>query len=358
MTQSSNNSDGDETISIKAPPNSTEAEQSLLGGLMLDNNAWEKIADIIVKDDFYRKDHQIIFNGISKLIESAEACDVVTLSEFLDNNGELDSVGGLEYLATLANETPGSANVISYAKILREHSVNRSLIAAGNEISGSAFANDGRTASELIDHAERLVFEIAEKGARGKLGFQHIKKVLPNTIDDLEYRQNNDMDITGVGTGFNELDKLTSGFQKGDLVIIAGRPSMGKTTLAINIAENAAIGNGVATAIFSMEMSREALAIRMISSLGRVDQKNLRNGDFKQDGWDRINSAVQMMEDAPIYIDDSPALSPTEVRARARRLKRESNIGLIVLDYLQLMQVPGNNENRTAEVSEISRSLP
>ena len=358
MTQSSNNNtDGDETISIKAPPNSTEAEQSLLGGLMLDNNAWEKIADIIVKDDFYRKDHQIIFNGISKLIESAEACDVVTLSEFLDNNGELDSVGGLEYIATLANETPGSANVISYAKILREHSVNRSLIVAGNEISGSAFANDGRTASELIDHAERLVFEIAEKGARGKLGFQHIKKVLPNTIDEIEYRQNNDMDVTGVATGFNELDKLTSGFQKGDLVIIAGRPSMGKTTLAINIAENAAIGNGVATAIFSMEMSREALAIRMISSLGRIDQKNLRNGDFKQDGWDRINSAVQMMEDAPIYVDDTPALSPTEVRARARRLKRESNIGLIVLDYLQLMQVPGNNENRTAEVSEISRSL-
>ena len=358
MTQSSNNNtDGDETISIKAPPNSTEAEQSLLGGLMLDNNAWEKIADIIVKDDFYRKDHQIIFNGISKLIESAEACDVVTLSEFLDNNGELDSVGGLEYLATLANETPGSANVISYAKILREHSVNRSLIAAGNEISGSAFANDGRTASELIDHAERLVFEIAEKGARGKLGFQHLGQVLPSTIDRIELLSQSDGDITGVTTGFKEFDKLTAGLQSSDLIIIAGRPSMGKTTLAVNIAENAAIGSEVPTAIFSMEMPKEQLAFRMISSLGRVDQSQLRTGKFPDEDWSRINTAVQLMSEAPIYIDDSPALSPTEIRARARRLKRESGLGLIVLDYIQLMQVHGNTENRATEISEISRSL-
>ena len=357
MTQSSNNSDGDEAISIKAPPNSTEAEQSLLGGLMLDNSAWDKIADIIVKGDFYRKDHQLIFNGISKLIESAEACDVVTLSEFLDNNGELDSAGGLEYLATLANETPGAANAISYAKILRERSVLRSLINAGNEISGSAFNNDGRSAGELVDNAERLVFEIAEKGARGKIGFQHLGQVLPSTIDRIELLSQSDGDITGVTTGFKEFDKLTAGLQSSDLVIIAGRPSMGKTTLAVNIAENAAIGAEVPTAIFSMEMPKEQLAFRMISSLGRVDQSQLRTGKFPDEDWSRINTAVQLMSEAPIYIDDSPALSPTEIRARARRLKRESGLGLIVLDYIQLMQVHGNTENRATEISEISRSL-
>ena len=358
MTQSSNNNnDGDETISIKAPPNSTEAEQSLLGGLMLDNSAWDKIADIVVQGDFYRKDHQIIFNGISKLIESAEACDVVTLSEFLDNNGDLDSAGGLEYLATLANETPGAANAISYAKILRERSVLRSLINAGNEISGSAFNNDGRSAGELVDNAERLVFEIAEKGARGKLGFQHLGQVLPSTIDRIELLSQSDGDITGVTTGFKEFDKLTAGLQSSDLIIIAGRPSMGKTTLAVNIAENAAIGAEVPTAIFSMEMPKEQLAFRMISSLGRVDQSQLRTGKFPDEDWSRINTAVQLMSEAPIYIDDSPALSPTEIRARARRLKRESGLGLIVLDYIQLMQVHGNTENRATEISEISRSL-
>ena len=357
MTESSSNKKDDNEIDIKIPPNSVEAEQSILGGLMLDNSAWDKIADIIVKSDFYRKDHQIIFDGISSLIESAEACDVVTLSEYLDNKGNLDSVGGLEYLATLANETAGSANVISYAKILRERSVLRSLIAAGNEISGSAFSTEGRSASELVDQAERLVFEIAEKGARGRAGFERLGKVLPSTIDRIEYLKNSEGEITGVSTGFKEFDKLTAGLQPSDLIIIAGRPSMGKTTLAVNIAENAAIGSEISTAIFSMEMPKEQLAFRMISSLGRVDQSQLRTGNFPEEDWSRINTAIQLMSDAPIYIDDSPALSPTEIRARARRLKRESNLGLIVLDYIQLMQVHGNTENRATEISEISRSL-
>ena len=355
MAQSSDN--GTDGENLKIPPNSLEAEQSILGGLMLDNTAWDKIADIIVKSDFYRKDHRIIFDGISNLIEASEACDVVTLSEYLENKGELETAGGLEYIASLANETPGAANAISYAKILRERSVLRSLISAGNQISGNAYLNDGREASELVDEAERLVFDIAEKGARGRAGFEHLKDVLPDTIDRIELLSKSEGDITGVATGYKEFDKLTAGLQSGDLAIIAGRPSMGKTTLAVNIAENAAIGSKVPTAIFSMEMPKEQLAFRMISSLGRVDQSHLRTGKFPDEDWSRINTAVQLMSDAPIYIDDTPALSPTEIRARARRLKRESGLGLIVLDYIQLMQVHGTTENRATEISEISRSL-
>jgi len=355
MAQSSDNvTDGE---NLKIPPNSVEAEQSILGGLMLDNTAWDKIADIIVKSDFYRKDHRIIFDGISNLIEASEACDVVTLSEYLENKGELEAAGGLEYIATLANETPGAANAVSYAKILRERSVLRSLISAGNQISGNAYLNDGREASELVDEAERLVFDIAEKGTRGRIGFEHLKDVLPDTIDRIELLSKSEGDITGVTTGYKEFDKLTAGLQPGDLVIIAGRPSMGKTTLAVNIAENAAIGSKVPTAIFSMEMPKEQLAFRMISSLGRVDQSHLRTGKFPDEDWSRINTAVQLMSDAPIYIDDTPALTPTEIRARARRLKREVGLGLIVLDYIQLMQVHGTTENRATEISEISRSL-
>ena len=342
---------------LKVPPNSVEAEQSLLGGLMQDNEAWDKIADLVVAEDFYRKDHRLIFQAIASLAEDGHPCDVVTVSEYLGNRNELEAAGGLEYLATLTNETPGAANARAYAKILRERSTLRSLINAGNEISGSAFSTDGRTATELVDEAERLVFEIAEKGSRGRAGFQSLKKILPAAVDRIDLLHQSGGDITGIPSGFNEFDKLTAGLQPGDLVIIAGRPSMGKTTFAVNIAENAAIGARVPTAIFSMEMPSEQLAFRMISSLGRVDQSHLRTGKFPDEDWSRINTAVQLMSDAPIYIDDSPGLSPTEIRARARRLKREANLGLIVLDYLQLMQVHGNTENRATEISEISRSL-
>lgn len=342
---------------LKVPPNSIEAEQSLIGGLMQDNEAWDKVADLIVAHDFYRKDHRLIFTAIADLAEDGHPCDVVTVSEHLGNRSELDAAGGLEYLATLTNETPGAANVRAYAKILRERSTLRSLISAGNEISGNAYSTDGRSASELVDEAERMVFEIAEKGSRGKAGFKSLKQILPEAVDRIDTLHQSGGDITGITTGFTEFDKLTAGLQPGDLVIIAGRPSMGKTTLAINIAENAAIGARVPTAVFSMEMPSQQLAFRMISSLGRVDQTHLRTGKFPDEDWSRINTAVQLMSDAPIYIDDSPGLSPTEIRARARRLKRESNLGLIVLDYLQLMQVHGNTENRATEISEISRSL-
>ena len=342
---------------LKVPPNSVEAEQSLLGGLMLDNAAWDKIADLVIADDFYRKDHRLIFAAIAHLTETGSPSDVVTVSEFLDNRGELEAAGGLEYLAALANETPGAANILAYGRILRERSMLRSLITAGNEISGNAFTSDGRSATELVDEAERLVFEIADKGSRGRAGFRAIKKILPETVDRIDLLHQSGGDITGIPTGYTEFDKLTAGLQPGELIIIAGRPSMGKTTLALNVAENAAIGAKVPTAVFSMEMPAQQLAFRMISSLGRVDQSHLRTGNFPDEDWSRINSAVQMMSDAPIFIDDSPALSPTEVRARARRLKREHGLGLIVLDYLQLMQVHGSSENRATEISEISRSL-
>jgi len=342
---------------LKVPPNSVEAEQSLIGGLMLDALAWDKVADVISSEDFYRKDHRLIFSAIARLIESGSPCDVVTVSEYLDSHGELDKSGGLEYLATLANETAGAANARAYAKILRERATLRSLISAGNEIAGSAFSNDGRTAAEILDDAEKMVFEIADRGSRGKKGFRSLKDILPAVVDRIDTLHQSDGDITGISTGYNEFDKLTAGLQPGELVIIAGRPSMGKTTLAINIAENAAIGSKVPTAIFSMEMPAQQLAFRMISSLGRVDQTHLRTGNFPDEDWSRINTAVQLMSEAPIFIDDTPGLSPGEIRARARRLQREHGLGLIVVDYLQLMQVPGNKENRATEISEISRGL-
>jgi len=342
---------------LKVPPNSIEAEQALIGGLMLNAQAWDKVADVVVVSDFYRKDHRLIFAAIGKLIEGGSPCDVVTVSEHLDGCGELEQAGGLEYLATLANETAGAANARAYAKIIRERSTLRALINAGNEISGNAFATDGRTASEILDDAERRVFEIAEKGSRGRKGFRSLKQILPEAVDRIDLLHQSDGNITGVSSGYHEFDKLTAGLQAGDLVIIAGRPSMGKTTLALNIAENAAIGSKVPTAIFSMEMPAQQLAFRMISSLGRVDQTHLRTGNFPDEDWSRINTAVQLMSDAPIFIDDTPSLSPTEIRARARRLHREHGLGMIVIDYLQLMQVEGSKENRATEISEISRGL-
>ena len=342
---------------LKVPPHSIEAEQSLLGGLMLDHQSWDKVADVVSEHDFYRKDHRLIYSAIAALAAVASPCDVVTVSEYLGNRGELDEAGGLEYLATLANESPGAANARAYARILRERSMLRALISAGNQISGAAFTTEGRSAAEIVDEAERLVFEIAESGARGRSGFRALKQILPDAVDRIDVLHQSEGDITGIPSGFTEFDKLTAGLQAGDMIVIAGRPSMGKTTLAINIAENAAIGTKVPTAIFSMEMPSQQLAFRMISSLGRVNQTHLRTGKFPDEDWSRINTAVQLMSDAPIFIDDTPGLSPTEIRARSRRLQREHGLGLIVVDYLQLMSVPGSKENRATEISEISRSL-
>jgi replicative DNA helicase len=342
---------------LPLPPHSIPAEQALLGGLMLDNGAWDKIADLVAESDFFRPDHRIIFTGIQTLTERGQPADPVTLAEHLGALGNLDAAGGGSYLAELVADTPSAANVADYARIIRERALLRRLIEVGNDIAGAAYRPEGRPIAELVDEAERKVFEIAERGQRRGSGFVHIREVLGSTIDRLDMLHRSQGSITGLPTGFAKLDEYTAGLQPGDLIIIAGRPSMGKTTLAINIAENAALGHGRKAAVFSMEMSVEQLVFRMVSSLGRVDQAHLRNGRFSDEDWPRINGAIQQMAEAPIFIDDTPALTPTEVRARARRLQRERGLDLIVVDYLQLMRTAGSAENRATEISEISRSL-
>ena len=343
---------------IRVPPHSVEAEQAVLGALMLDNRAWDTIADRLVADDFYRRDHQLIFEAIAELAGRSEPSDAVTLSEWLGRKGVSEETGGLVYLAGLVRDTPSAANVRAYADAVRERSTLRRLITIGGEIASSAFEPEGRAATELVDEAERKVFEIAESGNKAGSGFIALKEELGGVIDRLDMLHQSSGALTGVSTGFNKLDEMTAGLQKGDLIVVAGRPSMGKSTFALNIAENAAFGPAKAkVGVFSMEMSREQLAFRMISSLGRVDQGHLRTGNFGDEEWSRINTAINMMKSAQIFIDDTGALTPTEVRARARRLKREHGLDLIVLDYLQLMQVPGTKENRATEISEISRSL-
>lgn len=329
----------------------------MLGGLMLDQRAWEQVADAVQRDDFYRTDHRLIFSAIARLAERDEPPDAITVRDYLSRTGELDAAGGADYLAQLVAETPSAANVRAYAGIVREHAMLRQLIEIGGDIAASAHDEEGRTAAELVDLAEQRVFEIAERGQRRGAGFKSLKDVLPETINRLDVLSHSEGDITGISTGFAEMDRMTAGLQRGDLIIVAGRPSMGKTTLAVNIAENAAIGQQTPTAIFSMEMSAEQLSFRMIGSIGRVDQQRLRTGRLTEEDWTRVHSAISMMSNVPVFIDDSPGLSPTEVRARARRLKREHGLGLIVVDYLQLMQVAGNKENRATEISEISRSL-
>jgi len=346
------------TEALKVAPQSIEAEQSVLGGLMLDNNAWDKIADAITEEDFYRRDHRLIFRAVAALAARTEPFDVITLSEWLNTQGLLDDAGGLAYLGTLAKDTPSAANIGAYAAIVRERSVLRQLISVGNEISSSGYQTEGRSTEELLDNAERQVFQIAEQGARGKQGFVAIKDLLVKAVDRIDTLFQQDNPITGVPTGWSDFDEMTSGLQRGDMVIVAGRPSMGKTTFAMNIAEHAAIKSGLPTAVFSMEMPGESLAMRMLSSLGRIDQHRVRTGKLEDDDWPRLTSAVGLLAEAPMFIDDTPALSPNELRARVRRLAREhGQLGLIVIDYLQLMQVHGTSENRTNEISEISRSL-
>lgn len=345
------------TERLRLPPHSVEAEQSLLGGLMLDHRAWDQVADVVSPSDLYRADHRLIFAAVAALVERNQPPDAVTVSEQLQRSGQLEAAGGLSYLARLVEDTPSAANIRAYARIVRDHAMLRRLIEIGGDIAASAYATEGLTAAEIVDRAEQRVFEIAEHGQRHGAGFVALKQILPKTIDRLDFLSHSTSDITGVSTGFTEMDKLTAGLQRGELVIIAGRPSMGKSSLAINIAENAAVGAKIPAAIFSMEMSAEQLSFRMLSSIGRIAQTRLRNGKLLEEDWPRVDSTVSIMSDAPIFIDDSGALTPTEVRARSRRLKREHGLGLIVVDYLQLMQVPGTVENRATEISEISRSL-
>jgi replicative DNA helicase len=343
---------------LRVPPHSIQAEQSVLGGLMLDNQAWEQIADRVGEEDFYRREHRLIFRAIDALGEQNKPFDVVTLAEELERHDSLQEVGGLAYLGNLAKDTPSAANIQAYADIVRERSVTRQLIHVGNQIANSGFQPEGRNSTELLDEAERRVFEIAEQRTKAGGGFASVKSLLTKAVDRIETLFGQDDPITGVATGFSDFDDMTAGLQPADLIIVAGRPSMGKTTFAMNIAENVAIGSKLPVAVFSMEMPGEALAMRMMSSLGRINQHRVRTGKLEDDEWPRLTSAVSMLSDASLFIDDSPALTPTEVRARARRLMREhKQLGLIVIDYLQLMQAPGSAENRTNEISAISRGL-
>ncbi|MDH5301375.1 MAG: replicative DNA helicase [Gammaproteobacteria bacterium] len=347
-----------QTERLRIPPHSMEAEQAILGGLMLDNSTWDQVSDVILQEDFYRHDHKLIFEALSQLAAQNQPLDVITVSEFLANRNQLDQVGGLAYLGTLAKNTPSASNIKHYAAIVRERAILRSLITIGGTLTERAFNTEGRSSEEILDEAERMVFQIAEKGAKGKKGFVGINELLNRAVDKIDQLFQQDNPITGVPTGFTDFDGQTAGLQPGDLVIVAGRPSMGKTTFAMNIAENVAVLAGLPVAVFSMEMPGDSLAMRMMSSIGKIDQKNLRSGNLADEDWPKLTNAVGILNDAPIFIDDTPALSPNELRARCRRLTREIGpLGLVVIDYLQLMQVPGNNENRASEISEISRNL-
>lgn len=347
-----------ETAALKVPPHSIEAEQAVLGGLMLDNNAWERVSDAVSDGDFYRHDHRLIFRAIFTLAERNSPFDVVTLSEQLDKEGHLSQVGGLGYLGELAKNTPSVANIKAYAQIIRERATLRQLIGISNDIADMAYAPQGKSAVEVLDEAERQIFQIAE--ARPKAGGPvGINEILVKTIDRIDELFNTNEGLTGISTGFTDLDGMTSGLQPADLVIVAGRPSMGKTTFAMNLVENAVLRTEKVVLVFSLEMPSDSIVMRMLSSLGRIDQTKVRSGKLDDDDWPRLTSAVNLLNERKLFIDDTAGISPTEMRARARRLAREhGEIAMIMVDYLQLMRIPGSSgDNRTNEISEISRSL-
>lgn len=350
----------DSYASLKIPPHSVEAEQSVLGGLLLENEALDKVADLLTADDFYRHDHRTIYEHISRLIEHSKPADIVTVAESLESNAKLAGVGGIAYLGALAQNTPSAANIRRYAEIVRERSVMRKLVEVGSGIAESAFTPQGKSSAQLLDDAEAKIFEIAEGGQRSSQGFIDIKVLLPQVADRIDqlFQRDNASDVTGIPTGFTDLDSMTSGLQPGDLVIVAGRPSMGKTAFSLNIAENVALDTGLPVAVFSMEMGATQLAMRMIGSVGRLDQHRMRTGRLEDEDWVRLTTALGKLNDAPMFIDESAGLNALEVRARARRLHRQcGQLGLIVIDYLQLMSATRQGENRATEISEISRAL-
>lgn len=343
--------------SLRVPPQSVEAEQAVLGGLLLVPESWDRVADRLIESDFYRRDHQMIFRAIGELQNKSMPPDAVTLGEWFESQGIAELVGGSRYILELASTTPSAANITAYADIVRDKSVLRKLIDAGTEITSDGFEPEGRPTQEILEKAEMSVFRIAEAGARGRQGFVPMRTAVKEAFQQLQQRFENKGAITGLPTGFTDLDEITAGLQPSDLIIVAARPSMGKTALAVNIAEYAAIKTKKAVAVFSMEMSASQLAFRLISSLGRINQQHLRTGDLQDEEWPRVTSAITLLGEAKIFIDDTPGLSPVELRSRSRRLKREHDLGLIVVDYLQLMAVPGNQENRATEISEITRGL-
>ena len=346
--------------SLKVPPHSVEAEQSVLGGLLLDNAAWDRIADFLSQGDFYRYDHRIIYEHIGRLIASTRPADVVTVYEALVTAGKADDVGGLAYLNALAQNTPSAANIRRYAEIVRDRAVLRRLVSVADEISADAFNPQGKEVRQLLDEAESKVFSIAEEGARGNQGFLEVGPLLTQVVERIDtlYHTANPSDVTGTPTGFVDLDRMTSGMHGGELIIVAGRPSMGKTALSMNIGEYVAVEYGLPVAVFSMEKPGTQLVMRMLGSVGRLDQHRMRTGRLTDEDWPKLTHAVQKMSEAQLFIDETGGLNPMELRSRARRLARQcGKLGLIIVDYLQLMSGSSQGENRATEISEISRSL-
>ncbi|EHR40206.1 MULTISPECIES: replicative DNA helicase [Alishewanella] len=349
-----------QVAAVKMPPHSIEAEQSVLGGLMLDNEAWDRVSEKVVEHDFYLRSHRLIFNAMARLAEGNQPIDLITVSEALEANQQLDDIGGFAYLGEIAKNTPSAANILAYADIVRERAVVRDMIGVAHDIADAGYDTQGRTAAELLDFAETKVFKIAEQRAKANEGPEPINSILAKTIDKIDalYRspQNG---ITGVSTGYVDLDKMTNGLQPSDLIIVAARPSMGKTTFAMNLCEHAAITSDKPVLIFSLEMPSDQIMMRMLASLGRINQTKVRTGQLEDEDWARLSSAIELLNSkGKMYIDDASGLTPTEVRSRARRIAREhGGLSMIMVDYLQLMTVPGMSENRTLEIAEISRSL-
>jgi len=344
---------------LRVPPHSIEAESSVLGSLLLDNTAWDRVADLIAESDCYRREHQLIFGAIAALINANKPADVITVFEHLSSQGRADEVGGLNYLNALAQYVPSAGNIRRYAEIVRERAILRKLISASDEIAGSAFKPKGRPVAVILDEAEQKIFHIGEEGSRLKQGFQSMDSLVVKLLDRVQEMADHPNDITGVPTGFIDLDRMTSGLQAGDLVVLAARPSMGKTALAINIAEHVALNEGLPVAVFSMEMGAAQLAVRIVGSIGRIHQSHLRTGKLNDDEWPRLTEAIEKLRHVSLHIDETPGLSIAELRANARRLARQcGKLGLIVVDYLQLMSAGSSgDENRATELGEISRGL-
>jgi replicative DNA helicase len=350
----------DEVARLRVPPHSVEAEQSVLGGLLLDNLAWDRAGDLLTDSDFYRYEHRLIYAAIGALVSGSKPADVITVFEQLQSLGKAADCGGLAYLNALAQSVPSAANMRRYAEIVRERSILRKLIAASDDIATSAFNPQGRQVSTVLDEAESKIFQIGEEGSRQKQGFQGIDKLVVSLIDRVqELHDNGAEEVTGVRTGFYDLDRMTAGLQKGDLIVLAARPSMGKTAFALNIAEHVAVQEGLPVLVFSMEMGASQLALRLVGSLGRINQQNLRTGRLDSGEWERLTDAVERLGQVQLYIDETAALTSSELRARARRMARQfGTLGLIVIDYLQLMSgSSGSDENRATEIGEISRGL-
>jgi len=345
---------------LRIPPHSIEAESSVLGGLLLDNGAWDRVGDLLTDGDFYRYEHRLIYASIGALVNATRPADVITVYEQLQNVGKAEEVGGLAYLNSLAQYVPSAGNIRRYAEIVRERSILRKLVSASDEIATAAFNTQGKPVDKILDEAEQKIFHIGEEGSRMKQGFQGMDSLVVQLLDRVQEMADNPNDITGVPTGFYDLDRMTSGMQAGDLIILAARPSMGKTSLAINIAEHVALHEGLPVAVFSMEMGASQLAVRIVGSIGRIDQTHLRTGRLTDDEWPRLTEAIEKLRNISLFIDETPGLTTSELRANARRLARQcGKLGLIVVDYLQLMSVSSgmSEENRATAVGEISRGL-